>query len=218
MQKRNGVSADMSRSKEVPDGNGPADTSLRRAKILVVDDCKTTLHCALVTLMHLGHQVTTAESGEVAIALLKSCTFDVVITDLVMGDVGGVEVLRAVKQADATTQVIVHTAHSDFAAVVETLRSGGDDYLVKSASTDELVYRVSRCLEQRDRLQKLRLYEQLLSVCMICRRIRDDAGATPGHGPWKRLEPYLFERAKVNVSHGCCPDCVGTAFPDVDWT
>ena len=56
--------------------------------------------------------------------------------------------------------------------------------------------------------KKLQLYEQLLPVCCVCGKIRDDQGMAPGQGPWDRLDHYISKHSDAKLSHTFCPECL----------
>jgi PAS domain S-box-containing protein len=56
--------------------------------------------------------------------------------------------------------------------------------------------------------KKLQLYEQLLPVCCVCGKIRDDQGLAPGQGPWDRLDLYISRHSDARLSHTFCPECL----------
>lgn len=180
---------------------------MKRNQILLVDDEPIILRTLTMALEARGYGVTVAGSGEEATNRLRERPFDLVITDLAMEGLDGIQVLDLAKQVDPDTSVIVLTGYCDVGSAVDALRLGADDYLSKPCDYEELLLRMARCLEKRDLKRKLKLYEDILPVCTICRKIRDDSGREPGTGPWLPLEEYLKRKAGVTVSHGCCPDC-----------
>lgn len=119
------------------------------ANILVVDDelviCKS---CEKV-FQRAGHCVTYTTSGRQAIEMLERDTYDVVVTDLKMMDVGGMEVVQTIRQKYPTTVVVVITGYATIASVVETMRSGAFDYLPKPFTANELMGVLERALERR---------------------------------------------------------------------
>ena len=123
------------------------------ARILIVDDeiviCKS---CEKV-FRRAGHTTVIATSGREALSLMESETFDVVFTDLKMMDMGGLEVLRAVKEKYPTTVVVIITGYATIASAVETMRSGAFDYLPKPFTAGELTAVLDRALERRTLLK-----------------------------------------------------------------
>jgi DNA-binding NtrC family response regulator len=119
------------------------------ARILVVDDELVICRSCEKVFRKAGHDVSTALSGRQALDLLTRESFDVVFTDLKMMDVGGMEVLKAVKEHYPETIVVVITGYATIASAVETMRSGAFDYLPKPFTAAELMAVLERALERR---------------------------------------------------------------------
>ncbi len=119
------------------------------AKILIVDDQKNMRTTLGLLLRAGGHEVTEAPDGTSACELGAKGAYDVVLTDLRMGSVTGVEVLRAVKNAQPLTEVIVMTAYGTIENAVEVMRMGAFDYIQKPFAEQELLVRIERALEAR---------------------------------------------------------------------
>src|SRR5690242_11748932 len=107
-------------------------------KILVVDDEPLVRNFLAETLRRKNIDVTTAENGQKAISLLKDTLFDVVITDMKMPDITGIEVLRKVKELSPSTIVIVITAFGSIENAVEAMHLGAFNYLIKPFSPDTI--------------------------------------------------------------------------------
>jgi hypothetical protein len=56
-------------------------------------------------------------------------------------------------------------------------------------------------------LDDIQTLEDILPVCVYCKKIRDDSNSAPGKGPWMRMEEFLYRKSGTAVSHGCCPEC-----------
>lgn len=116
------------------------------SRILVVDDepaiCK---NCQKI-LSKAGHEVTVACNGQQALALVERAPFNVVLTDLKMSRLGGMEVLRRVKELAPDTMVIVITGFSTVSSAVEVMKLGAFDYLPKPFTPDELRIVVGQAL------------------------------------------------------------------------
>lgn len=120
------------------------------ARILVVDD-EAGLREFMVDALELeGHDVSAARDGREAIARVDRESFDLVITDLKMPVVGGMEVVRKLASEQPETQVIVVTAHGSVESAVEAMKLGAFDYLQKPlGSPDELCQLAARAIERR---------------------------------------------------------------------
>jgi len=118
-------------------------------KVLVVDDQKNMRATTAMLLREAGHVVAEAEDGAAAVQRVRQEAFDVVLTDLRMPGLDGMEVLRHVRAASPETQVIVMTAYGTIESAVEAVRQGAHDYVSKPFQSEELLLRVARALETR---------------------------------------------------------------------
>ena len=118
----------------------------RNGKILLVENDPRLLDVTYEILEYENYQVTTATNGEVAINTLCENDFDLVITDLNLGQVSGISVLKKAKELNPGTTVIIMTGNVDVAYAIEALRLNADDYLLKPFNLYDLLDRVSHCL------------------------------------------------------------------------
>ena len=96
-----------------------------------------------------GYDVTVAENGRVAVERLEQARFDLLISDIKMPDMSGVEVLRAAKRIDPDIVGVMITAFASADTAIEAMRLGAHDYLSKPFDVDELKIKVRNALEQR---------------------------------------------------------------------
>jgi DNA-binding NtrC family response regulator len=175
--------------------------------VLLVDDEEPILQ-SLGNYMELNDfHVKTAKSGEDALAVFRTSSFDLVVTDLVMDGISGLEVLKAIKKIKSETGVFILTGQGDMTMAIEALRSAADDFLLKPCDADELILRMENVLEKQKALRKIKIYETFLPICMYCKKIRDDTGTRKGAGRWLQLEDYLTIKRGIDLTHGCCPEC-----------
>src|SRR5262252_6366478 len=130
---------------------------MSKARVLIVDDEKSMRDLLSITLEKEGYDVQTAAGGEPAIEMLHRDPVDVVITDLRMPKVDGLQVLRAAKEISPDTTVIVITAVASTETAVEAMKLGPYDYLTKPFKLDEANLIVRNALE-RKRLKDENLY------------------------------------------------------------
>jgi len=117
--------------------------------VLVVDDEPIVCKSCVKALAPEGYSVTTTESGRGGIEKGASGDFDVVIVDLKMPDLDGMQVLQAIKEKQPDVEVIVITGYSTVSTAVEAMKLGAIDYLPKPFTPDELTVVVSKAMEKR---------------------------------------------------------------------
>jgi two-component system response regulator PilR (NtrC family) len=127
----------------------PGGTAVPDARILVVDDESSMRDLLAITLRQAGWEVTQADGGEAAVAALEDETFDLVITDLRMRRVDGLDVLRSVKERSPRTMVIVITAYASTETAVEAMKLGAYDYITKPFKLEEIRLTVEKALERK---------------------------------------------------------------------
>jgi len=132
------------------------------AHILIVDDDRVTIELLNEVLSQEGYEVSTALSGEEAIAQGIDNVFDIVITDVRMGAKDGMEVLRFFKRNAPETTVIMITAFGSIETAIEAIREGAFDYISKPFKLDEIKFTLRRALEQRRLIQENKYYRQEL--------------------------------------------------------
>lgn len=175
-------------------------------KILLVDDEESIVKALQYSFEQEGYDVMTASSGEEAVEIIQVQDFDMLITDLSLPGIDGIEVLPIAKKNNPDLGVIFLTGYGDTPSAIEALRLGADDYLQKPCDTEELLLRVYRCLKFQEAFKKVTFYENILPVCIYCKSIRHDAGLEPDNEKWLRMEEYMHNKSDVDVSH-CCPVC-----------
>lgn len=119
------------------------------AKILVVDDQRNMRTTLAMMLRGAGYEVDEAADGAEGVDLGSKGAYDLVVTDLRMGPIDGLAVLRGVKEAQAMTEVIVMTAYGTIESAVEAMRVGAFDYIQKPFTENELLLKVQKALDNR---------------------------------------------------------------------
>ena len=120
----------------------------RQTRVLVVDDDQFALRSIAKVLEGESYQVATAASGSEAIDLLKQDSFDLILADLKMPGIDGLEVLRQTREIAPQAVVLIFTGYASLESAIEALREGAYDYLVKPCSTDELRLKIEKGLER----------------------------------------------------------------------
>lgn len=122
----------------------------RQANILVIDDEETMRDSCRQTLSRNGNEVKVAEDGLRGLAMLEKEYFDVVILDLKMPGLSGMEVLKKIKDSDPEVMVIVITGYATVESAVEAMKRGAYDFIPKPFTPDSLRAIVKRALDRRE--------------------------------------------------------------------
>jgi len=120
-----------------------------QVRILVVDDEESLRFFLERGLRKAGYAIDLAADGRTAIDRIASTGYDVVLTDIVMPDVSGLDVLAAVHEMDKDSVVIRMTAHASVENAIDALRCGAFDYLTKPFELKELLVNIERGLARR---------------------------------------------------------------------
>ena len=100
-------------------------------RILVVDDEEGLRNIISQVLRDDGHEVVTASSGEAALETFKNAPFPIVMTDIFMEKMTGIDLLHEIQKLDPSTQVVIMTSNASLESATAALRSGAYDYLTK---------------------------------------------------------------------------------------
>lgn len=137
----------------------------KKKVILIVDDEPNIRRVLEAMLTKDGYQVLTADAGRKAVDVASANTLDLLITDLIMPDMTGIEVLREVKQMQPHCAALVITAYGTIKSAVEAMRLGAYNYIAKPFEMDEVRVQVQHALENRAlKEENVLLREQLRST------------------------------------------------------
>jgi len=120
-----------------------------KAHILVVDDEPSMRTTLSILLKREGYQVSQAGSGAEALGMLEQGGYDMVLTDLKMAGMDGIELLRRIKVVAPQTEVLIFTAYGTVKSAVEAMKLGAYDYIGKPFDEEELLLKVARALERK---------------------------------------------------------------------
>lgn len=133
-----------------------------KMRIMLVDDEERFLKTTQKLLAKHGHDASTAASGEECLRKLQQELVHVVILDVKMPGMDGVETLKLIKQRFPLVEVIMLTGHATAESAVEGLKSGATDYLVKPADIEVLITKAEEAFNKRMALEsKIKLAEAL---------------------------------------------------------
>jgi two-component system response regulator PilR (NtrC family) len=148
----------------IADARPAASADRRPARILVVDDERSMRELLAIVLRREGYEVLLAENGRAAIDMLQREPVDLLISDIKMPDLSGVEVLRAAKKVDRDILGIMITAFASTDTAVEAMRLGACDYLSKPFDVDLLKMKVREKIENRHLRQENVLLKRTLGL------------------------------------------------------
>lgn len=138
--------------------------------VLLVDDEVEFLETLEKRLRRRNMEVRVATSGEQALKALGECSPDVVVLDVKMPGMGGIETLREIKRMAPLVEVVMLTGHANLEVAIQGMEMGAFDYLMKPVDIDELVYKLQDAYRRKS-LQEERIREL------------DEKGRVPGLDP-----------------------------------
>ena len=157
-------------------------------RILIVEDEQDIRDAIAMLLTDAGYTVAAVDSGEEALAQLSTTDYDVVLSDIRMPGIDGLELLRRVRDWFPQTTVMIMTAYASVDTAVQALRSGAYDYIIKPIEIEELLNRLRHLFRHRE---ALRANEVLRS------RLRDDAAFDAIIGKSPRMQQVFSLIGKV---------------------
>jgi DNA-binding NtrC family response regulator len=133
-----------------------------QSRILLIDDDVQSNNLLRTVLERCGYGVTSALSGEEALQLLAQNSFAVVITDLVLPGIDGLEILKYLQEHSSHTNVILITGNASAETAVEAMKNGAFDYITKPLNIDKLKLIIAKSLEKQKLIQENILLRQQL--------------------------------------------------------
>lgn len=198
--------------------------------ILYVEDEPSTREEVLLFLQRRVREVFAAVNGREGLELFRQHKPELVITDIRMPVMNGLEMAENIRAIDREAIIIVTTAHSDASFMMHAINIGVDHYVLKPVATERLYSAITKCAEiielrraekkhKREReqlitelqaaLAKVKLLSGFLPICASCKKIRDDMGY------WQQIETYIRKHSEAEFSHSICPDCAKKLYPEI---
>src|ERR1043166_4807202 len=135
----------------------------RNIRLLVVDDDPLLRKLVTEQLARADFEASSAASGRECLDTLRDADYDVVLLDIMMPDMSGLDALRAIRKLDDPPEVVMLTADTSLSTGIEAMRHGAYDYLTKPATLDEM----EAVLHKAD--EKRRLIKQMASLRSVAR-------------------------------------------------
>lgn len=174
---------------------------MEKKKILVVDDEEIVRYSLVNILRAQGYEVDEVPSAEEALEVFREKKYHLVLADLVLEGMGGLELLENVKVVSPKTLVIVITGYGSIKTAVAALRLGVYDYLLKPCEEDELIIRVRRALEMQSYGQEQKRIQEVSAIAKttvtLSDRINTPLNIILGNIEMLQLAPELEKNRKV---------------------
>jgi len=136
---------------------------MKHPSLLLVDDDSAFRQVMAGELGRLGYEVSAASTGEEAVQRVAAMEPEVVLLDLRLPGMSGLETLKAIQAAVPATEVIMLTGHGSIDSAIDSIRIGACDYVVKPCPLDELQVRIQRAIERRCLRQRATILERGLT-------------------------------------------------------
>ncbi|MCD6288516.1 MAG: sigma-54-dependent Fis family transcriptional regulator, partial [Candidatus Hydrogenedentes bacterium] len=173
-------------------------TTLGNPRVLVIDDESIMREFVTETLVRAGYNVETAANGKEGLARFRDDVYDLVLTDLKMPDINGIEVVRTVRQIAPATSVIVMTAYGTIETAVEAIRLGAFDYITKPLSPDVIEITVERALDHARLAEEVRYLRQEASERFSFGRMVGDS--SPMNRVYQQVAKVASSSTRVMVT------------------
>jgi DNA-binding NtrC family response regulator len=119
------------------------------SSILIIDDEDSMRVTLSILLKRNGFNVTEAKNGKTALEIINNNLFDLIITDLKIGDISGMEIIQSAKNSSPAAEILVITAYGTIESAVEAMRLGAFDYIVKPFESNQILLTIKKALERK---------------------------------------------------------------------
>ncbi len=118
-------------------------------RLLIVEDEDTLCQSLQRVFTKEGYEVDRAESAEAAFKLLEQKSYDLIITDIILPGISGIELLTRYRKQNASQKVIIITAYASLATAIESIKAGASDFIIKPLIHDEMKRAVRKVLDRQ---------------------------------------------------------------------
>ncbi|MCP4723893.1 MAG: sigma-54-dependent Fis family transcriptional regulator [bacterium] len=132
------------------------------SKILIIEDDGSVRESLIQLFLDEEYEIRDSGSGTEGLETLKEDSFDLIITDMKLGDISGLEVIERAKEIAPSTEIILITAYGTVETAVTAIKKGAYDYITKPFELDEILLTVERALEKKQMSDRISLFEKEL--------------------------------------------------------
>jgi len=136
---------------------------MAKKRVLIIDDDQSMLELAEFHLQAQGYESARAETGEEGLKLVEGGRFDVILTDLQLPDLGGIEVVRRLKEISPQSEIIMISGHGSVAKAVEATKAGAFYFVEKPVEFEELMLLIEKAVERGQQAEEIRQLRGKLS-------------------------------------------------------
>lgn len=144
-----------------------ASLKKRPKRVLVVDDDENILNLISDILKNLDYEVTCAANGGDALKIYRKGQFDIVLSDLIMKQMGGMELLGKVKEINPAVIFIMITGYPSIQTTIDAIKKGASDYITKPFNIDEINIKIERALLERSLHERLKNIKGIVWALII---------------------------------------------------
>jgi len=168
--------------------NSDENMTAQPQRILLVDDEEDIRDVLTIALEDMGYDVTTAENGKDALEKFDTADFPMVLTDIKMPGMDGIELLKKIKQISPDTEIVMITGHGDMDLAIESFRNEAVEFITKPVDVATLEIAISRAQKKREIRQGLKEYTESLETMVLEKSNALAKGPARGDDPKEILE------------------------------
>ena len=162
---------------------------MKKLSILIVDD-EESIRVSLEGILKKQYYATTAENGSIALEMLQNYHYDLILTDIMMDDMTGIELLKKIKETFPETPVVLMTGYSSLDTAVEAIRLGASDYLIKPCTKKAVFLSIARCIKNNKTVRNADL----------TKHFQAKINTLPGKKPLTKRELEIFSHLISGMS------------------